>query len=289
MSSLVPRISGDWLVGSATGLSPEDQAALERAIDDLERKTWATRVTMILRNQLGVVGVIIPAQFSAIANNVAETAVRAAFLVALRSLNGRPIRDRSRFHRRLAALAGGAGGALGLSGLALELPITTGIILRSIADIARSEGEDITDPATALACVSVLGLVGSDVDGQDGRSQRDTILETSYFATRAILARTVSEAARFLVGHGAGIETAPALVRLVSQIASRFGVAASQKFAVQTIPLIGAAAGAAINYAFIDHFQTIARGHFTILRLERQYGVATVRAEYERLLQKAAT
>jgi hypothetical protein len=29
------------------------------------------------------------------------------------------------------------------------------------------------------------------------------------------------------------------------------------------------------------------RGHFTILRLERQYGLGVVRAEYERLLNRA--
>jgi hypothetical protein len=47
------------------------------------------------------------------------------------------------------------------------------------------------------------------------------------------------------------------------------------------------AAGEHVNYAFADHFQTIACGHFTILRLERQYGVGVVRAEYERLLNRA--
>ena len=45
--------------------------------------------------------------------------------------------------------------------------------------------------------------------------------------------------------------------------------------------------GAAINYVFADHFQTMARGHFAILRLERQYGVGVIRAEYERLLNRA--
>jgi hypothetical protein len=28
----------------------------------------------------------------------------------------------------------------------------------------------------------------------------------------------------------------------------------------------------AVNYAFIGHFQGIARGHFTVRRLERLYG-----------------
>ncbi|MGC1315990.1 MAG: EcsC family protein, partial [Pseudolabrys sp.] len=52
-----------------------------------------------------------------------------------------------------------------------------------------------------------------------------------------------------------------------------------------TIPVIGALGGAAINYAFIDHFQSVARGHFTVRRLERKYGKDTVFDAYERLRQ----
>jgi hypothetical protein len=38
-----------------------------------------------------------------------------------------------------------------------------------------------------------------------------------------------------------------------------------------------------VNYAFIDHFQDVARGHLAIRRLERAYGKPAVRAEYERI------
>ena len=71
------------------------------------------------------------------------------------------------------------------------------------------------------------------------------------------------------------------LVRLIAQIASRFGFVVSQKAAAQ----IGALGGAAINYAFIDHFQSVARGHFTVRRLERKYGKDIVFDAYERLRQ----
>ena len=49
------------------------------------------------------------------------------------------------------------------------------------------------------------------------------------------------------------------------------------------MPLIGALGGAAVNYAFIDHFQEIARGHFTVRRLERRYGKDAVRTAYDKL------
>jgi hypothetical protein len=64
-------------------------------------------------------------------------------------------------------------------------------------------------------------------------------------------------------------------------VAARFGVVVTQKVAAQALPLVGALGGAAVNYAFIEHFQEIARGHFTVRRLERIYGKGRIRAEYD--------
>ena len=47
--------------------------------------------------------------------------------------------------------------------------------------------------------------------------------------------------------------------------------------------MIGALGGAWINRVFIEHFQNIAEGHFTIRRLERRWGTETVQAEYRLL------
>jgi hypothetical protein len=58
-----------------------------------------------------------------------------------------------------------------------------------------------------------------------------------------------------------------------------------KKFAAQALPVVGALGGASVNYLFIEHFQEIAQGHFTVRRLERVYGKDIVRAEYERLAQ----
>ena len=81
----------------------------------------------------------------------------------------------------------------------------------------------------------------------------------------------------------AALTTAPVLVRLVAQVAARFGVVVSQKLAAQAVPVLGAVGGAVVNAAFIEHFQTIARGHFTVRRLERLRGADVVRFDYERL------
>ena len=57
--------------------------------------------------------------------------------------------------------------------------------------------------------------------------------------------------------------------------------------AAQAVPLIGAVGGAAVNLAFTEHFQSLAKGHFTVRRLERAYGAALVREEYERLSRRS--
>jgi glycerate kinase len=98
-----------------------------------------------------------------------------------------------------------------------------------------------------------------------------------------MLARSVTEAARYVAEKGLVEEGAPALVQLLAKIAVRFKVPVTAKFAAQSVPAIGAAGGAAINLVFINHFQDMARGHFTVRRLERKYGAEVVREEYSRL------
>jgi hypothetical protein len=146
-------------------------------------------------------------------------------------------------------------------------------MLRSIADIARSEGEDLSDPAAALSCVEVFAL--------GGRAGSADAPESGYFAVRSVLAKTVTEAARFVAERSVVKEGAPILLKFVTQVAARFGLVVTQKVAAQTLPLVGGLGGAAVNYAFIEHFQDVARGHFTVRRLERIYGKEKVRSEYD--------
>ena len=64
-------------------------------------------------------------------------------------------------HTLAAGTAGAVGGLFGIAGLAIELPFTTTIILRSIADIARSNGEIINNADTKFACLQVFALGGN--------------------------------------------------------------------------------------------------------------------------------
>jgi hypothetical protein len=46
---------------------------------------------------------------------------------------------------------------------------------------------------------------------------------------------------------------------------------------------VGALGAATVNAIFMQHFQDIARAHFTVRRLERKYGEDFVRARYREL------
>jgi hypothetical protein len=136
----------------------------------------------------------------------------------------------------------------------------------------------LSDPESVLSCVEVFAL--------GGRAGSADASESGYFAVRGMLAKTVTEAARFVAERGVINEGAPILLKFVTQVAARFGLVVTQKVAAQALPVVGAIGGAAVNYAFIEHFQDVARGHFTVRRLERLYGKDKIRAEYDRIARQ---
>lgn len=201
-----------------------------------------------------------------------EVSVHSAVL----TLNTRQKRESAnRLHKLMAAGIGAAGGFWGLPALTIELPLSTTVMLRSIADIARSEGHNLEEPGVKMACLEVFAF--------GGPQKADDGVETGYFAVRTALAKAVNDAAKHIAAKGLTDTSGPALVRLIAQVAGRFGVQVTEKIAAQSIPLIGAAGGAVINTLFIDHFQAMARGHFIVLRLENIYGAQSVRELYASL------
>jgi len=268
-------------------MAEADRARLREAVGYLEHRSLATRLSALLGQQMSRFGKLLPAQVIEVVDSAAEKAIRMGMAAAARSIGRQTSQDRRLWHKAAVTLSGAAGGAFGLASLPIELPISTLIMLRSIMAIAKAEGENLSSPETIFASLQVFALGAGDVDVARALEPRG-FSESGYFAMRAVLAQSVSEAARYVVERGVAEETAPVILRFVSQIASRFGVVVSQKLVAQAVPLIGAAGGAAINYAFIDHFQTVARGHFTIRQLERIYGPTLVRAEYDAVLRELA-
>jgi len=256
-------------------IDKDDADALRNAVRLLEHPSLAARLTNMVGKPVELLGRALPAGASQAIATATTKSLEAALKVALLTIRSGPQESSQLLHRTLAVASGAAGGAFGIFSLPLELPVSTIIILRSILDIARSEGENLTDPEATLSCVEVLGL--------GGRTETDDAAKGDYFVIRGILAKSVTEAARFIAERGIVEEGSPVLVRLITQVASRFGLVVTQKAAAQTIPVIGALGGAAVNYAFIDHFQSVARGHFTVRRLERKYGKDIVFAAYERI------
>lgn len=216
---------------------------------------------------------MLPKKWNALVNDATRKSIGTALDVALWTMNHRRARSASNWWHKLAVgTTGAAGGAFGLPALTIELPLTTTIMLRSIADIARSQGEDLKTPEARLECVQVLALGGGS-RGDDGS-------ETGYFAARAAMAKAVSDAVQHLATRGLSQKGAPAIVRLIGMIASRFSIVVSEKAAAQAVPVLGAFGGAVINTLFIHHFQDMGKGHFIVRRLERAHGAEEVKRIY---------
>ena len=244
-----------------TTLTKADLADLKRAKALLENPGLAAKLSSMLGSPVEKGVKMLPAAWQRGVHKATEAALMKALEVAVTSLGERPrSASQDRFHRVAAAASGAAGGAFGLAALSWELPLSTTLMLRSIADIAASEGENPRHLETKLACLTVFAL-GSTKD------RRDNATESGYFAARAALASAVTEASAHLAKKGLSKSGAPALVRLVAAIGARFGIVVSEKAAVQAIPIIGAAGGAMVNTVFIGHYQDMARGHFIVRRL----------------------
>lgn len=253
-------------------LTPSDLADLRCAKGLLEHVSLSTRIANAVGTPVEKVFGLLPKGATDLVNAATTKALQAAMHFALKTLAHRPRKSAEWLHKSAVAVTGGAGGAFGLAALAVELPISTVIMLRSIADIARSEGEGLGSPEARLACLEVFAL--------GGRQRGDDRAESGYFAVRATLAKALSEAAAIMAERGVAQESAPAIVRFIAQIAARFGIPVTEKVAAQSVPVIGAAGGAVINLLFIDHFQDVARGHFIVRRLERTYGADIVKQAY---------
>lgn len=256
-------------------LSTAELDELALAVRCLDGGGFAASLAERLGRNIEALGRSLPPSLRRLGGRAAERALRAALAVALRTIDhDAPAKAARGAHKAAAAASGAIGGAFGPFATAVELPVSTAILMRSIAQIAREEGENLAEPESALACLEVFAL---------GREPGEAAVESGYFAVRAALARSVAESARFLAARGVAGEGAPLIARLIAQIAARFGVVASEKFAAQAIPVVGAIGGAAINLAFATHFQTLARGHFIVRRLERLHGAEAVQFEFERL------
>jgi hypothetical protein len=255
-------------------LVEEDLELLRAACWQLENPSLAARLSSAVGTPIDVALSLLPKHWYSRIHRVAESSIAKAYDTALLALRGRsPIPAHEGYFKGLVATSGAMGGLLGLPGLLIELPVTTTLMLRSIAEIARDHGEDMATEETRAACLAVFAL--------GGRTEIDDAADTGYYGVRLALSSYLSFASVHATGSGLVGEGAPALVKLIQVVSAAFGRQLSARAAARALPIAGAAGAAAINVIFMQHFQRMANGHFTIRRLERAYGAEVIQAHYE--------
>lgn len=310
----VHEFSGRDLPSSLVALSDHEKTALKTAVVDLEYPSFIARISDFLASPIELGLKVLPKQAREAITRASHSAIEQALNVALFTMNAdlnaqaTPQASSDWWHKGAVAVTGSVGGFIGFPSLPVEVPLSTMIILRSIADIARSEGEDLTTDESRLQCVSVFALGGA--------SEKDDGAELGYFLAReamaTLIARTTSyyevqatvklaeKAAKAAVGKAAKAAAQAALkeavaaaskvqstnlVKFIETIASRYATVVSESAMAKAGPIIGAAFGGVINTLFISHFQAIARAHFTVRRLERTHGQSAIQAAYAQLAE----
>ena len=260
-------------------ITESDKKELQSAKYLLENPGIAAKITNLLGTPIEKGFDKLPENWKDKIGTITQKSLLKASEIAIFTMKGNSMVEPSnKWHKFGAAASGGVGGFFGFAALTIELPISTTIMLRSITDIARSQGESIDKYESKLACLEVFAL--------GGESRSDDATESGYFATRTLLARSISETIEQLTAKTTAEKATPTLVKFIATIAQRFGIQISEKAAAQALPILGAAGGAIINTVFIDHFQDMAKGHFIVRKLERIYGKDLIRETYDLLDKK---
>ena len=176
-------------------------------------------------------------------DRVTEAALRTAFTAA--SLGKRAPETGPRGTLAAVMATGAAGGMGGLPSAIAELPVTITLLLHAIRTEAVAAGFDPETPAIRAACLQVFAA-GSPLASDDG-------LNTAFLSARLTV-------------------TGPALQKIVATIAPRLATAMGQKLVAQTVPILGAISGAALNAAYLTYYRDMARIRFALLRLAEIHG-----------------
>lgn len=135
---------------------------------------------------------------------------------------------------------GAAGGFGGLPSALVELPATTTILLRAIQGAAAENGFDPSSESVRFDCLRVFAVAGplKEDDGSD----------IAFISLRLTL-------------------SGGALHKLIAMVAPKLATVLGQKLASQTVPVLGAVAGATTNYLYTQYYQEMAHVHFGLRRL----------------------
>ncbi|MFT4986692.1 MAG: hypothetical protein ACI81Y_000756 [Glaciecola sp.] len=256
-------------------ISQEDLEELKKAKQLLENPGLTAKLTNLIGSPIENAINKLPKSVNTKIGSVTQSALMKATEAAVFTVKDKPGKESAnRLHKLGVAVTGGVGGFFGITALAVELPLSTTIMLRSISEIARSHGESINEIDTKLACLQVFTL--------GGKNKSDDGVESGYYVVRSFLSNTISKSAGMFVKEGT-TKSATLLMKFISVIAEKFSIQITEKVAAQSIPVIGAAGGAIINTVFMDHFQDMATGHFIVRKLDRKYGESYVKELYQNM------
>jgi MFS family permease len=242
---------------------PLDAAGRAEIVALVERQRAASGLLMTASNYMGGqvedALKVLPKGFRDQIDAAARAALAQSYGLAQKSRQGSLGRSTTseRMNRVLGTISGALGGLGGIGTALAELPVATTLIFRAVQGVAESHGEDLSDPEIRAQCLMVFGA-GGPGSGDDG-------IDTSFFGARL------------------GI-TGPALNSLIARVAPRFAAVLSQKLAAQAVPILGAAAGAGTNYAFVGYYTEMAHVHFGLRRLTQRYDETEVIEEFHRVL-----
>ena len=156
-------------------------------------------------------------------------------------------------HRVVAAAGGVLGGMGGIGSAMIELPATITLIFGAMQRAASREGFDPASQEVRLLCL--------DIFGSGGPGRADDGVNTAYLGTR-------------LSVNGVTLQA------LIQQVAPGVAVVLGRKLAGQAVPVLGAAAGAGINYAYMGYYEEMARVRFALKRLAASHGEDPVLAAW---------
>ena len=256
-------------------LADSEMEELRWAYKQLEHPSLAARMSNLLAEPFEEAISLLPKDWQKRWDKTLTANTYRTVRIALMTMRaGHPVSANLWLHKVLAVGAGAAGGFFGPLTLLAELPLTTTLILRSIVDIARAEGEDLSQIEPRMACVYTFAF--------GARTREDEGADVGYYALRTLLGFHFTRDIVDYATHATAPHI-PGIIQLARLIAARFGLVVTDKFALQLVPVAGAVSGATLNLIFMNHFQDVARGHFIVRRLEREHGLDTIKHEYQQL------
>lgn len=235
---------------SCAALTADEFATLSRAAGDYLAAKGTLMSTLEQAGNLIQSGLHrLPSNVQQMVADRARDGLQLAFRSAILGLDGPSRHDAAGGYRLGGMLSGAIGGLGGLATTLAELPVTTGLIMRSVASIARAEGLDLADEEVRATCVEVFAFGGPLEEDDDA----DLAFWTARLGGRQVAQMMVVAAARY----------APTM---------------AAKIGAQAVPLLGAAVGAGLNFVYMDFYQRMARVVFALLPIERAHDRAMVRS-----------